>query len=141
MRMVAKCVNCDVSLVYHKNSRAAPLPLLQLFSNSSPALPCVRTEWNRIFGYGTEKNCGRASSGIWGYRVARMNLDTTRNKDAYREIIEEFARHETDILVGTQMVCRRSLDFGDVRTVKVLNADTLLNFPRLPETWARVQHA
>ena len=57
-----------------------------------------------------------------------MYLDTTRNKDAYQEIIEEFARHETDILVGTQMVSK-GLDFGDVRTVGVLNADTLLNFP------------
>ena len=57
-----------------------------------------------------------------------MDLDTTRNKDSYQEIIEEFARHETDILVGTQMVTK-GLDFENVETVGVLNADTLLNFP------------
>lgn len=60
--------------------------------------------------------------------MARMDLDTTRNKDAYQEIIDEFARHETDILVGTQMVTK-GLDFANVNLVGVLNADTLLNFP------------
>ena len=57
-----------------------------------------------------------------------MDLDTTRNKDAYQNIIEDFASHDTDILIGTQMVSK-GLDFGDVATVGVLNADTLLNFP------------
>ena len=57
-----------------------------------------------------------------------MDLDTTRNKDSYQELIEGFSNHETDILVGTQMVSK-GLDFGDVRVAGVINADTLLNFP------------
>lgn len=123
-----KCVNCDVSLVYHKN-----LSLLRChycgFSQMLPALcPACGQNTVRIFGYGTERIAEEVHEQFEGFRVARMDLDSTRNKDAYQEIIEEFAKHETDILVGTQMVSK-GLDFGDVRIVGVLNADTLLNFP------------
>jgi len=123
-----KCQNCDVSLVYHKN-----LGLLRChycgFSQMLPQLcPACGQNSVRIFGYGTERIAEEVHQEFEGYRVARMDLDSTRNKDAYQEIIEEFARHETDILVGTQMVSK-GLDFGDVTVVGVLNADTLLNFP------------
>lgn len=123
-----KCQNCDVSLVYHKN-----ISLLRChycgFSQMLPKLcPACGQNSVRIFGYGTERIAEEMHEEFDGYRVARMDLDSTRNKDAYQEIIEEFARHETDILVGTQMVSK-GLDFGDVRVVGVLNADTLLNFP------------
>ena len=123
-----KCQNCDVSLVYHKN-----IGLLRChycgFSQMLPQLcPACGQNGIKIFGYGTERIAEEMHEEFHDYRVARMDLDTTRNKDAYQEIIEEFARHETDILVGTQMVSK-GLDFGDVTTVGVLNADTLLNFP------------
>lgn len=81
-----------------------------------------------VYGYGTERIAEEMHQEFTGYRVARMDLDTTRNKDAYQEIIEEFASHETDILVGTQMVSK-GLDFEKVSVVGVVNADTLLNFP------------
>ncbi len=123
-----KCVNCDVSLVYHKNSALLRCHYCG-FSQMLPKLcPACGQNGIRIFGYGTERIAEEMHQEFEGYRVARMDLDTTRNKDAYQEIIEEFARHETDILVGTQMVSK-GLDFGDVRVVGVLNADTLLNFP------------
>lgn len=123
-----KCRDCDVSLVYHKN-----LELLRChycgYSQLLPKLcPACGQNSVRIFGYGTERIAEEVHNEFEGYRVARMDLDSTRNKDAYQEIIEEFARHETDILVGTQMVSK-GLDFGDVTVVGVLNADTLLNFP------------
>lgn len=123
-----KCQNCDVSLVYHKN-----LALIRChycgFSQMLPQLcPACGQNSVRIFGYGTERIAEEVHEQFEGYRVARMDLDSTRNKDAYQEIIEEFTRHETDILVGTQMVSK-GLDFGDVTVVGVLNADTLLNFP------------
>lgn len=123
-----KCQNCDVSLVYHKN-----IGLLRChycgFSQMLPKLcPACGQNSVRIFGYGTERIAEEMHEEFDSYRVSRMDLDSTRNKDAYQEIIEEFARHETDILVGTQMVSK-GLDFGDVRVVGVLNADTLLNFP------------
>lgn len=125
---VPKCNNCDVSMVYHRHSGllrchycgySVPLP---------PVCPACGGNSLEVYGYGTERIADELHERFEGYRVARMDLDTTRNKDAYQEIIDEFARHETDILVGTQMVTK-GLDFANVNLVGVLNADTLLNFP------------
>lgn len=123
-----KCVNCDVSLVYHKYSDllrchycgySLPLP------NLCPACGENSVE---VYGYGTERIAEEVHDAFAGYKIARMDLDTTRNKDSYQEIIEDFSSHNTDILVGTQMVTK-GLDFGKVTVVGVLNADSLLNFP------------
>lgn len=123
-----KCVNCDVSLVYHKRINQ----LRCHYCGHSVALPnvCPACGLNgiEIYGYGTERISEEMHEVFDGYRVARMDLDTTRNKEAFQEIIEEFARKETDILVGTQMVSK-GLDFERVDVVGVINADTLLNFP------------
>lgn len=123
-----KCANCDVSMVYHKN-----LAMLRChycgYATFLPKLcPACGLNGLKIFGYGTERIAEEIKEEFPDYSVARMDLDTTRNKDAYQNIIEDFARHDTDILIGTQMVSK-GLDFGDVATVGVLNADTLLNFP------------
>lgn len=123
-----KCAHCDVSMVYHKN-----LGMLRChycgYSTFLPQLcPACGLNGLKIFGYGTERIAEEINEEFPDYNIARMDLDTTRNKDAYQNIIEDFARHDTDILIGTQMVSK-GLDFGDVATVGVLNADTLLNFP------------
>jgi primosomal protein N' (replication factor Y) len=82
----------------------------------------------RTQGFGTE----RLEEEIHGLfpeaRVARMDLDSTRKKDAYQTIIDQFANHEVDILIGTQMVTK-GLHFNDVSLVAVLQADSLLNTP------------
>ncbi len=123
-----KCHNCDVSLVYHKNSGLLRCHYCG-FSQPVPRL-CPACGENSIetYGYGTERVAEEIHKEFENFRVARMDLDTTRNKDAYQEIIEEFANHETDILVGTQMVSK-GLDFEKVKIVGVVNADTILNFP------------
>ena len=123
-----KCAHCDVSMVYHKN-----LAMLRChycgYSTLLPQLcPACGLNGLKIFGYGTERIAEEVKEEFPDYSVTRMDLDTTRNKDAYQNIIEDFAKHDTDILVGTQMVSK-GLDFGDVATVGVINADTLLNFP------------
>ena len=123
-----KCAHCDVSLVFHKN-----LSMLRChycgYSTLLPSLcPACGLNGLKIFGYGTERIAEEIKEEFPDHNVARMDLDTTRNKDAYQNIIEDFASHDTDILIGTQMVSK-GLDFGDVSTVGVLNADTLLNFP------------
>ena len=123
-----KCVHCDVSMVYHKN-----LGMLRChycgYSILLPQLcPACGLNGLKIYGYGTERIAEEIKEEFPEYKVTRMDLDTTRNKDAYQTIIEEFARHDTDILIGTQMVSK-GLDFGDVATVGVISADTLLNFP------------
>ena len=123
-----KCNNCDVSMVYHKNINQLRCHYCG-FSRDLPKLcPACGQNELEIYGYGTERIAEELHKEYDGFRVARMDLDTTRNKDAYQEIIEEFANHETDILVGTQMVSK-GLDFGEVKVVGVVNADTLLNFP------------
>lgn len=123
-----KCNNCDVSMVYHKNINQLRCHYCG-FSRELPKLcPACGQNGIEIYGYGTERIAEELHKEYDGFRVARMDLDTTRNKDAYQEIIEEFANHETDILVGTQMVSK-GLDFGKVNIVGVVNADTLLNFP------------
>jgi len=123
-----KCENCDVSPVYHKHANVLKCHYCG-FTAPLPALcPACGENSIDIFGYGTERIAEEIHREFPDNRISRMDLDTTRNKDAYQEIIEEFARHETDILVGTQMVTK-GLDFGDVRLAGVINADTLLNFP------------
>ncbi|MDE7181214.1 MAG: primosomal protein N' [Muribaculaceae bacterium] len=123
-----KCENCDVSLVYHKGNDLLKCHYCG-FTRMLPSV-CPACGQNSIetFGYGTERIAEETHEQFPEARVSRMDLDTTRNKEAHQEIVEEFARHDTDILVGTQMVSK-GLDFGDVRVAGVINADTLLNFP------------
>lgn len=123
-----KCENCDVSLVYHKHTNLLKCHYCG-YTRPLPSLcPACGQNSIDIFGYGTERIAEEVHQIFPEARVSRMDLDTTRNKDSYQEIIEEFSRHDTDILVGTQMVTK-GLDFGDVRIAGVINADTLLNFP------------
>lgn len=123
-----KCDNCDVSLVYHKK-----INLLKChycgFTGLMPRV-CPACEGIDIepYGYGTERIAEEVQEIFKESRISRMDLDTTRNKDAFQEIIENFSAHRSDILVGTQMVTK-GLDFEKVKVVGVINADTLLNFP------------
>ncbi|MCM1291540.1 MAG: primosomal protein N' [Prevotella sp.] len=123
-----KCVNCDVSLVFHKHNNELKCHYCGYTVIPSNICPACGLNGIEIYGYGTERIADELHKEFEGYRVSRMDLDTTRNKDSYQEIIEEFSRQETDILVGTQMVTK-GLDFGKVSVVGVLNADTILNFP------------
>ncbi|MDD6228802.1 MAG: primosomal protein N' [Bacteroidales bacterium] len=125
---VPKCDNCDVSLVYHKNTGMLRCHYCG-YSRVLPAL-CPVCGQNSIetFGYGTERIAEDVQEAFPDARISRMDLDTTRNKDSYQQIIESFSNHETDILVGTQMISK-GLDFEKVNVVGVASADTLLNFP------------
>ena len=125
---VPKCKNCDVSLVFHRNIRELRCHYCG-YSMTLPNLcPVCGQDSVETYGYGTERIADDLNEIFNEYRVARMDLDTTRNKDAYEDIIEDFSSHKTDILVGTQMVTK-GLDFERVRVVGVLNADSILNYP------------
>ena len=123
-----KCENCDVALVYHKQSATLHCHYCGFTRTLPNVCPACGVNDIDVYGYGTERIAEIFHKAFDGYRVARMDLDTTRNKDSQQEIIEEFARKETDILVGTQMVTK-GLDFAGVELVGVLSADTLMNFP------------
>lgn len=125
---VPRCQNCDVSLTYHKNTHQ----LACHYCGSVYPVPaqCPNCEEANIksHGYGTERIEDLIKEYFPQARVARMDLDTTRSRLNYEQILHDFQQGETDILVGTQMVTK-GLDFDRVSVVGILNADTMLNQP------------
>ena len=122
-----KCPNCDVTMTYHKATNS----LVCHYCGHSTRIPskCPKCGGEmRTQGFGTERLEEEIQGLFPEARVARMDLDSTRKKDAYQTIIDRFAKHEVDILIGTQMVTK-GLHFNDVSLVAVLQADSLLNTP------------
>ena len=124
---VPKCYNCDVSLTYHKRTNSLVCHYCGYTIAVPSSCPSCSGEW-RDFGVGTEKIEEEVNKLFPTARVARMDLDTTRNKNSHQRIINAFARHEVDILIGTQMVTK-GLHFNDVSLVAVLNADSMMQSP------------
>ena len=124
---VPKCPNCDVSMTYHKANRTLVCHCCGHSTSASNHCPKCKTEY-RTQGFGTERLEEEIQGLFPDARVLRMDLDSTRKKDAYQTIIDRFAKHEVDILIGTQMVTK-GLHFNDVSLVAVLQADSLLNQP------------
>ncbi|MBP3298513.1 MAG: primosomal protein N' [Muribaculaceae bacterium] len=123
-----KCVNCDVSLVYHKHINELRCHYCGHSVSRPEVCPACGSNALSVFGFGTERIASDIAELIPDAKVTRMDLDTTRNKDSYEEIISKFAGKKTDILVGTQMVSK-GLDFQNVTLVAIVNAETILNFP------------
>ena len=122
-----KCPNCDVTMTYHKATNA----LVCHYCGHSTRIPskCPKCGGEmRTQGFGTERLEEEIKGLFPEARVARMDLDSTRKKDSYQQIIDDFAAHRVDILIGTQMVTK-GLHFNDVSLVAVLQADSLLNMP------------
>ena len=124
---VPKCPNCDVSMTYHKANRTLVCHCCGHSTIAPNYCPKCKTEY-RTHGFGTERLEEEIQGLFPEARVLRMDLDSTRKKDAYQTIIDRFAKHEVDILIGTQMVTK-GLHFNDVSLVAVLQADSLLNQP------------
>ena len=124
---VPKCPNCDVSMTYHKANRTLVCHCCGHSTSAPNHCPKCKTEY-RTQGFGTERLEEEIQGLFPDARVLRMDLDSTRKKDAYQTIIDRFAKHEVDILIGTQMVTK-GLHFNDVSLVAVLQADSLLNQP------------
>jgi len=125
---IPKCKYCDVSKTYHKNQ--SRLICHYCGHTTSLITKCEECGSDEIKprGFGTEKIEDEIQLLFPEARVARMDLDTTRAKKAYEQLIYQFENRKIDILVGTQMVTK-GLDFDHVRVVGVLNADNLLNYP------------
>ena len=125
---VPKCENCDVSLTYHKHSNSLVCHYCGYTIPLPDLCPACQLPGLEIIGYGTERIEDDIDALFPGEKISRMDLDTTRNKNSYDRIIDEFSQHRTNILVGTQMVTK-GLDFDAVSIVGILNADTMINFP------------
>ncbi|MDP4210061.1 MAG: primosomal protein N' [Bacteroidota bacterium] len=125
---IPRCKNCDVSLTYHKNLNQLVCHYCGYSTSKIAHCSACGSTSMVMRGFGTEKIEDELSLFFPGRSVARMDLDTTRSRRAYEEMIADFESHDLDILVGTQMVTK-GLDFDNVSLVGVLDADHLLNFP------------
>ena len=125
---IPQCKNCDVTLTYHKYSELLKCHYCG-YSTSIPntCSDCGNTGL-KMQGFGTEKVAEELSLIYPDAKIDRMDLDTTRSKNAFSRIITDFENKRTDILTGTQMITK-GLDFDNVQVVGVLSADNMLSFP------------
>lgn len=125
---VPKCKNCDVSLTLHKSINL----LTCHYCGYTYPVPteCPNCGSTEIMGrgFGTEKIEGQIAEIFPEAKIARMDLDTTRTRNAYERLIADFSEGRTNLLIGTQMVSK-GLDFDKVSVVGILNADSMLNYP------------
>ena len=125
---VPKCKNCDVSLTLHKSINL----LTCHYCGYTYPVPteCPNCGSTEIMGrgFGTEKIEDQIAAIFPEAKIARMDLDTTRTRNAYERLIADFSEGRTNLLIGTQMVSK-GLDFDKVSVVGILNADSMLNYP------------
>ena len=123
-----KCINCDVSLTFHKSSSKLHCHYCgykQEILHSCPACGSTRIEQK---GFGTEKIEDELQMIFEKARIARMDLDSTRTRNSFQNLLTDFEEGKIDILVGTQMVAK-GLDFGNVTIIGIISADSILNYP------------
>jgi primosomal protein N' (replication factor Y) len=123
-----ECKNCDVTLTYHKQAQRLKCHYCGYNTDIPAECPECHSRELRMQGFGTEKVEEELPLFFPGKKIQRMDLDTTRSKHAFTQIINDFQDRKIDILVGTQMVTK-GLDFDNVGLVGVLNADNMLMFP------------
>lgn len=122
------CKYCDVTLTYHKKTNLLKCHYCGYAIEVPHECPTCHSTDIEMKGFGTEKVEDTLAELFPRASIARMDLDTTRSKNSYQQIITDFEQHKTDILVGTQMVTK-GLDFDRVSVVGILNADALVSFP------------
>ncbi|UBM57442.1 primosomal protein N' [Marinilongibacter aquaticus] len=125
---IGQCHQCAVTLTHHMYDNT----LVCHYCGHKEAAPkvcpaCSSTQLKSV-GVGTEKIEEQLQEFFPSAKILRMDLDTTRSKNAYQQIINEFAEGEVDILVGTQMISK-GLDFDNVSLVGIFNADKMIYFP------------
>ena len=125
---IPQCINCDVSLTYHKNQNILKCHYCGYTANVPTECPSCRSTDLKMHGFGTERIEDDLKIVFPQANSSRLDLDTTRTKNSYQYILEQFQNKETHILVGTQMVTK-GLDFDSVKVVGILNADNMLTFP------------
>ncbi|MGB1184733.1 MAG: replication restart helicase PriA, partial [Schleiferiaceae bacterium] len=125
---VEGCTRCDISLTYHKGPQQ--LKCHYCGYQTPPVMKCSSCGGESVMhkGFGTEQIAEEAAQLFPKARVKRMDLDTTRGKHAFGDLIRSVEAGEVDILVGTQMVTK-GLDFDKVGLVGIMSADNLLSYP------------
>ncbi len=123
-----KCINCDVSLTYHKSSGKLHCHYCGYKEDAPSICPACGSTHLEYKGFGTEKVEDELSMLLPDAKITRMDLDTTRSRNSLQNILNDLEEKKIDILVGTQMVAK-GLDFADVTVIGVINADSLLKYP------------
>ena len=125
---VPHCQHCDVSLTLHRNMNQLTCHYCGFTYQVPTECPACGCKELQTRGYGTEKIEDQIRDIFPEARIARMDLDTTRTRNAYERIISDFSSGRTNLLIGTQMISK-GLDFDKVSVVGILNADNLMNYP------------
>ena len=125
---VPHCNHCDVSLTLHRTTNQLTCHYCGMTYSVPDECPACGCKELRPKGSGTERIEDALREAFPEAHVARMDLDTTRTRNAYERIIRDFSTGRTNILIGTQMVTK-GLDFDKVSVVGILNADNMLNYP------------
>ena len=125
---VPKCKHCDVSLTYHKKSDKLVCHYCGYSMPVPQKCPACGAEALKDRGFGTEKVIEALQKYFPEAKADRLDVDVSRSRAQYQGVLERFAKGETQILVGTQMVAK-GLDFDNVGLVGILNADNMMNFP------------
>ncbi len=125
---VARCDQCDVTMTYHQAENALRCHYCGKTLPPPKRCPQCGSGYIKYFGAGTQKVQEEVRRLFPDARVVRMDVDTTRQKDAHARILERFRAGEANVLVGTQMIAK-GLDFPGVALVGVVAADVSLNLP------------
>lgn len=122
-----KCPNCDIPYTWHASRNRLECHYCGSTIPLPEECPVCGSGEIRQFGAGVEKVEEMISEQFPEARVIRLDADTAEGVGNHEKLLSQFARHEADILVGTQMVAK-GLDFPDVRLVGILLADVGANF-------------
>lgn len=129
---VSECPHCSVSLTYHHSPDSRQTLLRCHYCNYTQpqpeACPVCQSSYFRFFGSGTQRVMQELAKTFPDLRVIRFDSDTTRRKGSHRQLLNQFARGEADLMVGTQMLTK-GIDLPQVQLIGVLAADSLLNIP------------
>ena len=123
-----KCINCDVSLTFHKSSAKLHCHYCGYKQDVLTACPACGSTRIEQKGFGTEKIEDELQRIFEDAKIARMDLDSTRARNSFQVLLNDFEEGKINILVGTQMVAK-GLDFGNVSTIGIISADSMLNYP------------
>ncbi|MCY7350732.1 MAG: primosomal protein N', partial [Cytophagaceae bacterium] len=125
---IGSCHQCDVSLTYHYQGQELRCHYCGHHEPMPRVCPACGGPKVRTVGYGTEKIEDELKAFFPQARIGRMDLDTTRSKTAFQQLIQDVEQGNVDMLVGTQMISK-GLDFDNVSLVCIFDADRMIHFP------------
>lgn len=125
---IVKCVNCDVSLTYHKDINRLVCHHCGYVQTIPKVCPTCKSEKIFMRKFGTQRLENELSVIFPNAKIARLDLDSIKRKNTFQKILQDFNEKKIDILVGTQMITK-GLDFENVTLVGVVDADFIINFP------------